>query len=115
MPPRGIETDAVLKSPGHIIPTENPQSAHPKRFSAGNGRMEMCIRDSYNLDESLPKDLPSVIANTKLKEDYNMNTTHMILVDSSVAGSDVKKMSQEIEKVDGVKWVLGLDLSLIHI
>lgn len=62
-----------------------------------------------NLDESLPKDLPSVIANTKLKEDYNMNTTHMILVDSSVAGSDVKKMSQEIEKVDGVKWVLGLD------
>lgn len=63
----------------------------------------------YNLDESLPKDLPSVIANTKLKEDYNMNTTHMILVDSSVVGSDVKKMSQEIEKVDGVKWVLGLD------
>lgn len=63
----------------------------------------------YNLDESLPKDLPSAIANTKLKEDYNMNTTHMILVDSSVAGSDVKKMSQEIEKVDGVKWVLGLD------
>ena len=63
----------------------------------------------YNLDESLPKDLPSVIANTKLKEDYNMNTTHIILVDSSVAGSDVKKMSQEIEKVDGVKWVLGLD------
>lgn len=63
----------------------------------------------YNLDESLPKDLPSVIANSKLKEDYNMNTTHMILVDSSVAGSDVKKMSQEIEKVDGVKWVLGLD------
>lgn len=63
----------------------------------------------YNLDESLSKDLPSVIANTKLKEDYNMNTTHMILVDSSVAGSDVKKMSQEIEKVDGVKWVLGLD------
>lgn len=63
----------------------------------------------YNLDESLPKDLPSVIANTKLKEDYNMNTTHMILMDSSVAGSDVKKMSQEIEKVDGVKWVLGLD------
>lgn len=63
----------------------------------------------YNLDESLPKDLPSVIANTKLKEDYNMNTTHMILVDSSVASSDVKKMSQEIEKVDGVKWVLGLD------
>ena len=30
----------------------------------------------YNLDESLPKDLPCVIANTKLKEDYNMNTIY---------------------------------------
>lgn len=41
VPPRGIETDAVLKSPGHIIPTENPQSAQPKRFNTGNGRMEI--------------------------------------------------------------------------
>ena len=76
-------------------------------FPAIYGNNHTCVY--YNLVESLPKDLPSVIANTKLKEDYNMNTTHMILVDSSVAGSDVKKMSQEIEKVDGVKWVLGLD------
>lgn len=63
----------------------------------------------YNLDESLPKDLPSVIANTKLKEDYNMNTTHMILVDSSLPSHEVNRMVKEIDKVDGVKWVLGLD------
>lgn len=46
----------------------------------------------YNLDETLPKDLPSIIANEKLKEDYDMNTTHMILVDSSVSSTDVNKM-----------------------
>ena len=63
----------------------------------------------YNLDASLPKNLPSVIANEKLKEDYDMNTTHMILVDSSVSSSDVNKMMKEIDKVDGVKWALGLD------
>lgn len=63
----------------------------------------------YNLDETLPKDLPSIIANEKLKDDYNMNTTHMILVDSSAPSSDVSKMIKEIENVDGVKWVLGLD------
>ena len=63
----------------------------------------------YNLDASLPKDLPSVIANEKLKEDYDMNTTHMILVDGSVPSSDVNKMMKEIDKVDGVKWALGLD------
>ena len=63
----------------------------------------------YNLDETLPKDLPSIIANEKLKEDYDMNTTHMILVDSSVSTTDVNKMIKEMDKVDGVKWALGLD------
>ena len=63
----------------------------------------------YNLDETLPKDLPSIIANEKLKEDYEMNTTHMILVDSSVSSADAGKMLKEMEKVDGVKWALGLD------
>ena len=62
-----------------------------------------------NLDETLPKDLPSIIANEKLKEDYDMNTTHMILVDSSVSSTDVNKMIKEMDKVDGVKWALGLD------
>ena len=63
----------------------------------------------YNLDETLPKDLPSIIANEKLKEDYDMNTTHMSLVDSSVSSTDVNKMIKEMDKVDGVKWALGLD------
>ncbi|MDY5986070.1 MAG: MMPL family transporter [Lachnoclostridium sp.] len=63
----------------------------------------------YNLDETLPKDLPSIIANEKLKEDYDMNTTHMLLIDSAVPSSDVNKMLKKIENVDGVKWALGLD------
>ena len=32
----------------------------------------------YNLTDTLPKDLNSVIANTKLDEEYNMATTHML-------------------------------------
>ena len=63
----------------------------------------------YNLDETLPKDLPSIIANEKLKKDYDMNTTHMILVDSSVEPADVAKMIDKMDDVDGVKWALGLD------
>lgn len=63
----------------------------------------------YNLDETLPKDLPSIIANEKLKKDYDMNTTHMILVDSSVESADVEKMIDKMDDVDGVKWALGLD------
>ena len=33
----------------------------------------------------------------------------MILVDSSVSSTDVNKMIKEMDKVDGVKWALGLD------
>lgn len=63
----------------------------------------------YNLDETLPKNLPCIVANEKLKKDYDMNTTHILLVNSSVPSVEAGRMLKEIEKVDGVKWALGLD------
>lgn len=62
----------------------------------------------YNLDETLPKDLPSIVANAKLNDTFEMNSTHMLLVDHSVSDKDVKKMCDEIKDVDGVKSVLGI-------
>lgn len=61
----------------------------------------------YNLDSTLPEDLPSVVANNKLNDDFNMNTTHIILADSSLSAKELKAMTDEIEAVDGVKEVLG--------
>lgn len=66
----------------------------------------------YNLDETLPKDLPSSMANTKLQEDFNMGAMHMLLIDSSLSGKDVRAMMEEMEQVDGVKAVLGLETLL---
>lgn len=63
----------------------------------------------YNLDSSLPKTLPSVQANTELNTKFNMGTTEMILVDRKTSDADVRHMSDDIEKINGVKWVLGLD------
>ena len=63
----------------------------------------------YNLDETLPKNLPCIVANEKLKKDYDMNTTHILLVDSSVPSVEAGRMLNLIENVDGVKWALGLD------
>ncbi len=62
----------------------------------------------YNLDETLPKDLPSIMANAKLNDTFEMSSTHMLLVDSSVSGKDMEKMCDEIKNVDGVKSVLGV-------
>ncbi|WP_459552646.1 MMPL family transporter, partial [Burkholderia pseudomallei] len=38
----------------------------------------------YNLDESLPDDLPSIVSTNKLKDDYKMNSTNIILVKDSL-------------------------------
>lgn len=63
----------------------------------------------YNLDSSLPKDLESIMANEKLQEEYHMGAAHMILMDKNVSGKEKHKMIKEMEQVDGVKEVLGLE------
>ena len=66
----------------------------------------------YKLDDTLPKDLPSVVSNRVLDEDFHMGATHMILVDSDVESSKVSDMCDEMKKVDGVKSIIGLDALL---
>lgn len=63
----------------------------------------------YNLDETLPKDLPSIIANEKLEAEFDMNATHMLLLNADLPAKDVKHMSEEMKNVPGVSWVLGLN------
>lgn len=63
----------------------------------------------YNLTDTLPKELNSVIANTKLDEEYNMATTHMLLVDADMKPKEVNSMLDEMGKVDGVSFSMSLD------
>lgn len=63
----------------------------------------------YNLTDTLPKDLNSVIANTKLDEEYHMATTHMLLVDADMKPKEVNSMLQEMGDVDGVSFSMSLD------
>ena len=63
----------------------------------------------YDMGQCLPEDMEYVIANSKLSEDFNIASTHMVLVDSSLPGRSVRSMIKEMEKVDGVKYVLGLE------
>ena len=61
----------------------------------------------YNLDKSLPKTLPSIEANTELKEKFNMVSTEIALIDKSVPTHKGKEMLEEIENVDGIEWTLS--------
>lgn len=63
----------------------------------------------YDLAGTLPGNLDSVIANDKLDETFAMNSTHIILCDSSLEPKEVNEMMSKIDDVDGVKATLGLD------
>ena len=66
----------------------------------------------YNIAESLPESLDSNIANEKLAENFDMSNIHMILMDKNLNSTDKRKMMEQVERVGGVKWTLGLDTLL---
>ena len=63
----------------------------------------------YDMGQCLPEDMEYVIANTKLSEEFDIASTHMVLVDASLSSKDVTAMIDEMEQVEGVKYVLGLE------
>lgn len=63
----------------------------------------------YNIDQSLPKDIPSAEANEKLKSKFDMSNVHIMMLKSGLSGKEKSEMDQKIQEVDGVKWVLGID------
>lgn len=69
----------------------------------------MNLKEYYTLDDSLPKNLPSIVATNKLKKDYNMTTTHFIIIKNTVPSYKVKDMIDKIGNVDGIDKVAGYD------
>ena len=67
------------------------------------------VKVYYNLDQGLPQDLDSAIANKKLEEKFNMNNMHILLLKNGLSSKEKNDMKNEIEKIDGVKWVLGMN------
>ena len=63
----------------------------------------------YDMGECLPEDIEYVIANSKLRDEFDIASTHMLLVDADTPRKDVHKMIDEMKQVDGVKYVLGLE------
>lgn len=63
----------------------------------------------YDMAKSLPDDMGYIIANSKLSEEFDMASTHMVLVDSALPSKSVRSMINEMQEVDGVKYVLGFE------
>ncbi len=63
----------------------------------------------YDLAGTLPEELPSSQANIELDENFDANTSYMILFDSSLSSKEKTEMLKEIGEVDGVDAALGIN------
>lgn len=63
----------------------------------------------YDMGQCLPEDMNYVISNSKLSEDFNIASTHMLLIDTKLSSKAVHSMIDEMEQVEGVKYVLGME------
>ena len=67
------------------------------------------VKVYYDMSRVMPQDLESIQANQKLEDTFDMSTTHLLLVDADVPQKDVRDMTKEMQQVDGVTGVLGID------
>ena len=63
----------------------------------------------YNLDRSLPEDLDSIVALNKMKKDYDMASTHFIVVKDDLSKQNINGLVDDLDKVEGVNNVVGLN------
>ncbi len=63
----------------------------------------------YDMGQCLPQDMEYVIAEGKLRDEFHIASTHMLLVDAKLPAKQVRAMADEMERVDGVKYVLGME------
>ena len=63
----------------------------------------------YDIIQTLPKNLPSMVANQKIEDTFSMNNTLMILADENLDIKSGDAMSKEIKDVEGVSSVISVD------
>ena len=63
----------------------------------------------YDMGRCLPQDMEYVVAEGRLRDDFNIASTHMLLVNADLPAKQVRAMADEMEQVDGVKYVLGME------
>ncbi|MCQ2451146.1 MAG: MMPL family transporter [Clostridia bacterium] len=66
----------------------------------------------FNIGEAMPEDMEFNVANRKLTDNFNMGTSHILLIDSNTDTKEIRKMTKELKEVKGVKYVLGLEAVL---
>ena len=78
-------------------------------YPAYNGYAKANSEVYYDMGKCLPENINYVVSIRKLQNEFDIASTHMVLVDANTSSKDVRNMMDEMEKVDGVKYALGLE------
>ncbi len=63
----------------------------------------------YNINKGLPDTLQGVSANKDLADKFNMVSTQIALVDKNINHNKMQEITNKIEELDGVEWVISED------
>ena len=69
----------------------------------GNNNVEVY----YKLDKSLPSNLGSSVANSRLRDEYNIVSPEIVLLDRNIKKEQVEKLIDELKEVKGIDLVLS--------
>ena len=69
--------------------------------------MQGKVRMYYDLIKALPEEMPSIVANNKLADEFNMATTEFIVVSDDIPGAKLEEMEKKIENVKGISNVVA--------
>lgn len=65
------------------------------------------VKKYYNITSTLPEDLDSVVALDTLKDEFNMKTTHFVVVNDSLSAEKLIEMENRINELDGISSMLA--------
>ncbi len=61
----------------------------------------------YKLDESLPRDLPSIVSNEKLKDAFDMATSHFVVLRDDLSATDMADLEEQLRGIPGITSVVS--------
>ncbi len=63
----------------------------------------------YDMGAVMPKEIDYVVANTKLKDEFDISSSYLVMTSASIPDTDARKMLDEISAVDGVQVAIGME------
>lgn len=67
------------------------------------------VKKYYNMMQAMPETMESIAAMNTLKDEFNMASMNMVLIDATLPDTDKIALADELSQIEGVSMVMGLN------